>query len=172
MRKRNSQVREKILDFLLWRPSEQFYEKEVAQKAGVSKSAVNLVIKQLVEEEWLSLTEKGRLNLYQANSDSVKMRSYKKSLTINRLDRLIKYLKNKAERLVLFGSAAKGEDSMMSDLDILIVSNQEVEVNKVKRLLPNDRQGQVIIKTGDEFRELRSKNKVFYQALMMGERLI
>ncbi|MCG2692120.1 MAG: nucleotidyltransferase domain-containing protein [bacterium] len=171
-RKRSSQVREKILDFLLWRPAEQFYEKEIAQKIDVSKSAVNLIMKLLIKEGWLSLMEKGRLNLYQANLGSVKVRNYKKSITLKKLDKLINYLQDRAERLILFGSAATGEDSMISDLDILIVSSRELRMKKIRKLLPNDRQGQIIIKTADEFRELRSKNKVFYQSIMRGESLI
>ena len=172
MSKQNSNVREKILNFLLWQPNEQWYEKEIAQKTGVSKSAVNLVIKQLVKDKWLDLTEKGRLNLYQANIDSAKVRSYKKNLTINKLDKLSSHLKDKAEKVILFGSASMGEDSMISDLDLMIVSNQKLETKKIRKLMPVDRQGQVIIKSTAEFTDLRDKNKAFYQAIIRGENLI
>jgi predicted transcriptional regulator len=172
MKRQNSQARDKVLNLLLWCPAEQFYEKEISEKAKVSKSSVNLIMKPLVEEGWLSLTEKGRLNLYQVNLNSAKVRSYKKSLTVNKLDNLINHLKGKVEKLILFGSAAKGEDVMTSDLDLMIVSDRGVEIKRVRQLLPSDRHGQIIIKTSDEFRELKFKNKVFYQAVNQGERLI
>lgn len=165
-------AKEKVLDFILWRPAKQFYEKEIAEVVGVSKSMVNLIMVQLLKEGWVEIEEKGRLNLFRANLDSVKVRSYKKNLTVDKLERLIKYLSGKVEKLILFGSAAKGEDSVVSDLDIVIVSNHEVEMKKIRQWLPNDRQGQVITKTADELRELRSKNRVLYQAIMQGERLI
>jgi predicted nucleotidyltransferase len=166
------QVREKILDFLLWRPAEKFYEKEIAQESGVSKSAVNLILPSLAKEGWVVLTEKGRLNLYQANLASAKVRNYKKNLTIKKLDKLVKFLQNKAERLILFGSAAKGEDAATSDLDLVVVSNQALSLKQIRQYLPKDRQGQIIIKTGDELRELRGKNRVLYEAVMRGEKLI
>ena len=165
-------AKEKVLDFILWRPAEQFYEKEISETVGVSKSMINLIMTQLLKEKWVGIEEKGRLNLFQANLDSVRVRSYKKNLTIDKLERLIKYLSGKVEKLILFGSAAKGEDSATSDLDIMIVSGQELEIKKIRQLLPSDRQGQVIIKTADEFRELRVKNKVFYQAIIRGENLL
>lgn len=165
-------AREKILDFILWRPTEQFYEKEIAEAVGVSKSMVNLLMIRLQNEGWVKIEEKGRLNLFRANLSSIKVRNFKKNLTIDKLDRLVRYLSNKVEKLILFGSAAKGEDSIASDLDILIISNQDLDVKKIRQLLPNDRQGQVMVKSADKFRELRSKNRVFYQALMQGERLI
>ncbi|MEA3355147.1 MAG: nucleotidyltransferase domain-containing protein [Patescibacteria group bacterium] len=165
-------AKDKVLDFILWRPAEQFYEKEIAEKVGISKSMVNLVMAQLLKEGWVEIEEKGRLNLFRADLGLIKVRNYKKNLTIDKLEKLRRYLKNKAEKLILFGSAAKGEDLVASDLDILVVSNQKLDLKKIRRLLPNNRLGQVIIKTADEFRELRNKNKVFYQAIMRGENLI
>lgn len=165
-------AREKVLDFILWRPAKQFYEKEISEAVGVSKSMVNLTMVQLLKESWVEIEEKGRLNLFQANLNSVKVRSYKKNLTVDKLERLIKYLNGKVDKLILFGSAVKGEDSTASDLDIMVVSNQEVKMKRIRQLLPKDRRGQVIVKTADEFRELRSQNKVFYQAIIQGERLI
>lgn len=165
-------ARERILDFLLWRPAEQFYEKEIAEAVGLSKSIVNLIMAHLLQEGWVWLEKKGRLNFYQANLNSVKVRGYKKNLTIDRLSRLIEYLTGKAERLVLFGSAALGEDTDASDLDLLIVSEKDLKRKEIQKLLPEGRQAQLLVKTPDEFRELRNKNQVLYSAILQGERLI
>lgn len=165
-------ARERILDFLLWRPAEQFYEKEIAEAVGLSKSIVNLIMVRLLQECWVLLEKKGRLNFYQANLNSVKVRGYKKNLTIDRLRRLIEYLTGKAERLVLFGSAALGEDTDASDLDLLIVSEKNLKRKEIQKLIPDGRQAQLLVKTPDEFRELRNKNQVLYSAILQGERLI
>lgn len=87
---------------------------------------MNLIMVRLFQEGWVLLEKKGRLNFYQADLNSVKIRGYKKNLTIDRLRRLIEYLTGKAERLVLFGSAALGEDTDVSDLDLLIVSEKNM----------------------------------------------
>jgi len=165
-------AREKILDFLLWRTAEQFYEKEIAEIVGLSKSIVNLIMVRLLQEGWVLLEKKGRLNFYQADLNSVKIRGYKKNLTIDRLRRLIEYLTGKAERLVLFGSAALGEDTDVSDLDLLIVSEKNLRLKEIQKLIPEGRQVQLLVKTPDEFRELRNKNQVLYLAVLQGERLI
>lgn len=165
-------AKDKILDFILWRADRQFYEKELAQNTGVSKSMVNLIMVELVKKDWVKMEEKGRLNLFQANLKSIKVRNYKKDLVIEKLEPLVKYLKGKADKLILFGSAAKSEDLSESDLDLAIVTKQQLETKKLLKFIPKDRKIQLIIKTPDGFRELRDKNKVLYRAILQGERLI
>lgn len=167
-----NQAREKILDFLLWKTVGQFYEKEISEGSGVSKSAVNVVMEELVENEWVSFVKKGRLNLYQVNITSAKVKGYKRSIAIRKLEKLRKYLVDKVEKLILFGSAARGEDIEMSDLDLLIVSLTSIRLGDIKKYFPEGRKVQLLIKTPDEFRDLRRKNTVLYEAIVKGERLI
>ena len=65
-----------------------------------------------------------------------------------------------------------GEDTDVSDLDLLIVSEKKLKRKEIQKLIPEGKQTQLLVKTPDEFRELRNKNQILYQAILQGERLI
>lgn len=82
----------------------------------------------------LGMEEKGRMKFYRLNLSNPVSREFKVLFNIMDLRQLIDDLKNDAERIVLFGSAAEGKDAKDSDLDLFILTREpSIAKDNVKR---------------------------------------
>lgn len=83
---------------------------------------------------------------------------------------MIKDLKNISSQIILFGSCADGEDHNQSDIDLLILSDKEKEVNRVLDHHQNMIQRKIspVILNDTGFRELSHKDKLFYLRIKKG----
>ena len=98
-----------------------------SSRAGVTKALQNLVASGLVE-----CRPAGRANLYLLNRDHVAAESIEalaelRSATIERMKRSVARWKIEPVGVYLFGSAARGDGAVDSDIDVLVVRNVRVD---------------------------------------------
>jgi predicted nucleotidyltransferase len=87
------------------------------------------------------------------------------------IDQFILHLKEVSSRIILFGSCATGEDTIDSDIDIFIESDNKREVARLhdsyqekitRRISP-------IILDSSEFRDLEAIDRPLFERIKMGK---
>ncbi len=127
----------KTARFFMENPYKEVFLRELAKKLRISVFAVKKYLDLLVNEEFIKEERKANLRYFKANVGSLFYKHMKIAFTMRKLQdaRLVECIKNKANvsSIVLFGSAAKGEDSEKSDVDIVIIgSNQDINLREVE----------------------------------------
>ena len=159
-----------ILHFLLTNPMEQFHEREIVRRTGVSVGAVNQILRRLHEAGLVEKDRRGRTNLYKANLKSPVARQFKILFNVLTLNDLINKIKQISERIVLFGSCAEGTDVKDSDIDLFVLTldtetvQHEVAVYEQKidgRLSP-------IIINSNELAKMKKRDKPLYERIFRG----
>ena len=120
--------RRSILGLLLLRPDESFCVREIARLTGVSAGSLHRELKLLTETGLLLRTTVGNQVRYQANRDCS---IYEELASIFRkttgladvLRELLEPLQSKIALALIFGSMAKGEAGVTSDIDLLVVGS-------------------------------------------------
>jgi len=90
----------------------------------------------------------------------------------NEADRITKILVQnyKPQRVILFGSAARGDDRPGSDLDILVVKNTNKQyydrVFEAMKYVKTDKSLNMIIFTPEEFEKAQNEKRVFIKQVL------
>jgi len=118
----------KALSLLAKYSDQEFYEREIARKLGISYGSANMVLNDLYSEQYLSRQKKGNMYLYRFNVADPVFSHFKILVNILLLRPLIKQLKRVSMRIVLFDSCARAADQSKSDIDLFIVSDVKKKV--------------------------------------------
>jgi predicted nucleotidyltransferase len=122
----------KILKLFFDGPLITIHIREVARRTGMSPRGAKYILDALTKEGLLNLTPTGVVSNYSGNYQSEKYMALKKSLNLYSLYScgLVSALEefyHTPKCIVLFGSYARGEDTGRSDIDIVIVTdNQDI----------------------------------------------
>ena len=157
-----------ILTFLCQNPQQSFYSGEIADKTELSKGGTNQSLRELAEQGALKTEKKGRMIFYSVDIKSPSIRQYKVWQNIASLEDLVRKIKPLAERVVLFGSCARGDDSQESDIDLLVVCQDK---GRVRTLVPETkakRRIQLLVKTPQEYVQLEDKEPIFFKEVERG----
>jgi len=128
-----TEVMLRLLDFLGQDPDAAYHVREVAEKAGVSTGSASITLRALKGSGLVTLEERGGLKLYSFNLSNPVARQFKVLFTVHRLNDLVEALKKEADRVVLFGSSAKGTDAKESDIDLFIVTRNHAKIREILR---------------------------------------
>jgi len=164
----NTTNTQKVLDFLAWNPDKEFVEKEIQRATGASKPGVNLVLKKLVKFKLVEQIKKGRLSFYHVDFNSPMVKQWKVLSNIAKISPLIKSLKEKSNKIILFGSWSRGENTSDSDLDLFILTNfPKRDIEKyLKRF--SSLNIQLIVHTPISFSRLEQEEPVFFKEINRG----
>lgn len=121
-------------------PRKAFQLRELSRRVELAQTSVINHLKALQREGFVIKEKKGIYPTYKANRESEDFKLLKKQNLIWRISKsgLISFLdeKLKPNCIVLFGSAARGEDTEVSDIDIFIQAEEtELNLEKYKRIL-------------------------------------
>lgn len=156
-----------VLSFLSERIGESFTPGEIQKATRISKAGVYRALAALEDQGLIVSDEKGR-SLYSARIDDPRVRQFKALNSVGTLWPLVKKIKPFARKVVLYGSAARGEDGVKSDIDLFIVAKDTEEVARVIRALKFKRKVQPVIKTAVEVSEMEGTEKVFLAEVNSG----
>jgi len=170
----------KALSLLAKYSDQEFYEREIARKLGISYGSANMVLNDLYSEQYLNRQKKGNMYLYRFNVADPVFSHFKILVNILLLRPLIKQLKRVSMRIVLFDSCARAADQSKSDIDLFIVSDVKKKVlGVIKKYKFNKGFEELIIepavfsptellkseKKGNEFMSLVSEGIVLWDRL-------
>ncbi len=99
------------------------------------------------------------------------LREFKIILTLLEIDPFILRLKEVSTRIILFGSCAAGEDTIDSDIDIFIESDNKIEVATLHDHYQEEisRKISPLILDSSEFRNLGAKDRPLFERIKMGK---
>lgn len=160
----------KIICFLGRRYREEYHTRELVRRLKIGLGSASRYLRILENEGLVLKKEKGKLTIYKANMESPLLKELKIVFTLMEIDAMIKDLKNISSQIILFGSCADGEDEDKSDIDLLILSDKEKEVNKAVDNHQNMIQRKIspVILNDTEFRQLSHEDKPFYLRIKKG----
>jgi predicted nucleotidyltransferase len=160
---------QKVLAFLGKNAGKEYQEKEISQKTGVKKSAVNLALHPLVKNKIINSRKIGRSSLYSADSNNNLIREIKIILSILALEPLIKKIKLKSIRIVLFGSFATGMNQENSDIDLFVMTNNPQDIRKNIGDSIFAEKIQLIVKTPAEMLKINKNKPLLFQEIEKGK---
>jgi len=126
-------------EFFDW-PRKNFQMREISRRVALAQVSVIAHLKALQKEGLIVKEKTGIYSTFRANRESEDFRLLKRQNLIWRIHTsgLIPILDEqlKPNCIVLFGSAARGEDTEMSDIDIFVQAEEvELELSKYERAL-------------------------------------
>jgi DNA-binding transcriptional ArsR family regulator len=158
----------RVLRFLARHVGQSFYEKEIAEHTGVSRSAVNLATRSLHQAGLLLRERRGRMNFYAAADRHPFVRQFKVLDTLAWLEPLLRELRPLARRVVLFGSCAEGTDAANSDVDLFILAADRSQVMAAISHCRFDRPIQPIVINNQELAAMKQAETAFYAQVQRG----
>ena len=166
--KRDRQAEEKIIGVLLDHAGERLYMSQIAGNAGTAVATTHQILERKAEENFLQKEKLGNLSLYSVNPQAPLVKQLKIKRTVERLQPLVERLKEQGQKIILFGSAAQGSDTIESDFDFFILTDQKGEVLKIIQNSKLSRKIKPVVKNFLEWVEMKEKDKFFYEEIEKG----
>jgi len=160
--------RQKVLRFLAQNPVQFLMASEIAGKTYVSKAGANIALRQLVKNGLVRRSIKGKTHLYQVDIRNPLIKQFKITETVVGLYPVIEELKNFSQQIILFGSAARGENLEDSDIDLFILTRAEDEVRSIIKKFDKNGKIKAVLKNPSSFAKLEKNEPTFYQEIQRG----
>lgn len=167
--KKNSMI---ILSYLS-KIKTSIYGKMLSNELGLSQSSISSILKDL---EIIGLVSKeiiGQTILYKVDKKSTEIKEFRIFENILDLKDLVNQLKYLCREIVLFGSCAKGVDTIDSDIDLFIVADQDNydNIRKIITSYISERLINPIIVDTIELMSMEESDKVFIKEVNNGIKL-
>ena len=159
---------QKILSFLIQNPDKEYFDREVAKLTGVSRAGTNFALRELAEKGLILREKRGRMYFYKAQSNDILIKYLKIVQNIVSLRYLTEKLKKLSLKIVLYGSAAKGENTTESDIDVFILTRTPDEVEKIIFKDKLREKIQYVAHTPNDFIKSKKRNPIFYKEIEKG----
>ena len=124
---------QKVLSFLAKFSDQEYHEREIARKVGISYGSANRILNDLAVQGLLMRRRVGKMFFYSFNRSDPIFKPFKTFISIALLRPLIDKLRSVASEVVLYGSCARGEDASKSDVDLFIISEDKEEALRLIR---------------------------------------
>jgi predicted nucleotidyltransferase len=124
-------INQKVLSMLAKFSDQEFYERELARKLGISSGSANRALNELYSTGAVTRRREGKMYFYSIDSSTAAVTEFKKMTNLMLAEPLVEELKKMSNRIVLYGSCALGTDTSESDLDLFVVSNNQEDVSNV-----------------------------------------
>lgn len=157
----------KILSFLTLHKDASFYDKEFSEKTGVSRGMANKLLNQFLKAGLVERERRGRMWFYFL-SDTPLFKHFRIFENMVELSDLTNALKPVSKRIVLYGSMARGEDTIESDIDLFIITDDKGKVHKAIREFEAQREVKPVLNTPIEYATSRKTDKAFYEEVAKG----
>jgi len=158
----------KVLSFLSENPGKEFVNSEIREETSISRSGIYIALRELINQNLVSKTKRGKLLFYSIIYDDSVIRQFKILKNILALRSLVSKIKPMAKKIVLYGSTSRGENGPESDIDIFIVSNDPDEAKEKIFFIKSKQKIQAVIKTPSELADFKEGEKVFYAEVDRG----
>ena len=176
-----SDYKGEVLKELLDSPEYTYTVNEIAEKVSGSYNSVKNFLREMERFDIVSFQKKGGTYLIQYNQNSRYHEVLKQLLRADNkplketaeayANKLVKYLdiKNQIKSVILFGSVARGTAGPDSDIDILILTEDDADTDRVKTSVRNYAEKQVdiendvvpVLESEKEFRDNLANGKRF-----------
>jgi predicted nucleotidyltransferase len=169
IKKRNTKAQSIIWNYLLDRAGEKIHLSMVAKDTLVPVSTTHQILERQAEKKLVKKEKLGNLSLYFIDPSDPAIKLKKQLRTFLIVSPLIEELKDWSEKVILYGSAAFGDDTSESDIDLFVISNEKGQVyKKFSRFKDKDRV-RLIVKNRLEWALMKDKDRFFYNEVKKGK---
>ena len=159
----------RVLTYLSRSPDRQFYVREIAAKIKGSVGGCHKVLGNLYEMDLIARQKSGRNLYYKVNERNPAITNFKIFVNILELKEIVKNITSESNKVILYGSCATGEDTLESDIDIVVITEN---VRELKQGLKNRNIGERLLKpiilSPHEIIKLKDKDRAFYNEINKG----
>jgi predicted nucleotidyltransferase len=164
-----SPLAQELLLYLARSPGREYYLRELSQLLNASVGGCHAALEDLVSKDLVLSRTSGRNRYFSVNEEDPSLAPFKVFMNVLELREVLSSLRDKVRRVVLFGSCSRGEDTLGSDVDLLVVT---LEVEEVRLMLGsatvNGRPIRPIVKTPGEMVRLREEDPSFLEEIGKG----
>jgi predicted nucleotidyltransferase len=156
-----------LLKIFLNKPGREAHQAEIVNSSGLSRMTATKLLNTFEKSGILQVSKKGDLKLYTIASGNPIIKQLKIFMNVTDITMQIKSLSRKDVEVYLYGSTARGEDTEDSDIDLLIIADQNKEIifKALGKLRYNlNRDVNPIIYTPLEYSKLPMTDKAFFEA--------
>lgn len=156
-----SKASSRVLRFFLENPTGSAYAAQLAKKVKVSRKPLFDALAGLNRAGLLKVEAIGRVKKYSL-ADAAATRQLKVILALDKLESLARALEREGAKTYLYGSAARGENTERSDMDVLVISDKQKSAiaGKLESRLQN--KVKLLIMTPLEYAMAAKKDPAFY----------
>ncbi|MEK6913705.1 MAG: nucleotidyltransferase domain-containing protein [Nanoarchaeota archaeon] len=154
----------KCLGFFFKNPYEKIHLREFSRKMKISLNTSQRFLNLFLEQGFIQESREANLRYFKANLNSLTFKYLKIAFSLKELESsgLIDYLTNKFIQIVLFGSIAKGEDDINSDVDLVCIGlKKELDLFEFSKKLKKEIN--VHFFNPAQWKKQKQENKAFYQ---------
>src|SRR3989338_1658981 len=159
---------QKVLHFFLQRPTGRFYDREVSKLTGISRAGTNFSLRDLTKAGFIQREKRGRMLFYFINPEDPLIRQLKIMQNVVLLYPLVRVLKKFCQKMVLYGSSAKGFNQEESDFDVWILSADKEKIRAMIHQNPISVRIQPMIQTPIEWILMGKNNELFANQIETG----
>jgi len=160
-----------LLRVLLYRPGYELYQNEIVKASGLSPNTAVPLLKKLTSYGILKENIVAGAKFYSIVEENPVLKQLKVLVNVSDIYELSRDLPDNIE-IYLFGSAARGEDTENSDIDLLIIADGDKKTlsglkDKIKDRLTNKLKREVnpVVFTPIEYSNLYNKERSFYDSI-------
>lgn len=121
---------QKILAYFLQHTARELYDRQIANETRLSRAGTNVALRELATIGLLHRTPRGRMSFYSIDAEDPLVRQLKVVQNLTYLRPLVHSLKDHTSRMILFGSAARGENQEESDCDLLLLTRNPIALRE------------------------------------------
>lgn len=155
------------------RSTEFLYGKKIAENIGINQGSTSIILKEFKNMGLLKSENAGKTVLYNIDKYSPLVKSFRVFENLLGINELTEKVKPYTRLIILFGSCAKGDDNLNSDIDLFIVADDDNkdfvqdEVSSYKI----DREINLVIVNTLELMDMEETDKVFVEEIYKGIKL-
>ena len=159
---------QKILEYLIQTPGDEYLSREIQIAVKTSKAGTNFALNDLVKAGFIRRKKRGKMYLYAINFDHPIIKQLKILKVIISLNPLLKKMKSKSQKIILYGSSSRGENTKDSDIDLFVVTNSLPEVGEIVKNSSKGKIVQLITRTPLKYIEMEKTDPIFYAEIERG----
>jgi len=156
-------------------PGRRFHLRELAKILKLSPATIKKKTAELGGRNLILKNKERNLVLFSANVDNPNFREFKKSYSVQMLmnSGLVEFLEKEFNypAIILFGSTAKAEDTLSSDIDVFILSENKKQVDLVEFEKKLDKKIQLLVMNSDGFENAKKSNPNLINNILNGVKL-
>ena len=159
----------KIIEFFLLHSGEQFSLTEISHKTKVSLGSAYVHCKDLEKKDFILKEQKGKSTYYQLRRKERMVKELKRFYNLNfgLLNLFLKKIPAETvQKIILFGSAARGEDHPDSDFDLLIIGKIPVSTAfLLANSLSAERKISLIVRSPEEYLSMPQREETLWKKI-------
>lgn len=159
---------QKLLSFLSEEPGVYYTPVEVLKRTKMSRRSFFSSIKELLTAGYVLSDSRGRFVQYAADYKNPFIKQLKILKNIGALGKLLDELGLVSKKIILYGSAARGEDAAESDLDLFVITQNPGKAGVIIKNFKSGRNIHAVLKTPSEMPDFSEKENVFHAEVLKG----